>query len=1071
MLQVYHSNRLEVLLAELARVISAPLGDPFRTETIVLQNQGMARWVSQQLARHKGISAHLQFPLPATFLGQVLGAWLPDAPDATLFEKGTLLWRVHKLLPHLLERPAFASLERYLADDGAGVKLFQLAQRVADLFDQYLVFRPGLVLGWEQGRDEHWQAVLWRALCADGGHAHRARLLVELESAMGQGGPGAGVLPERVSLFGLSALPPVYVQVIGALARHVPVHIFLLDPCRKYWSDRVDERGQARRRARAQRAGLPDPTGLLDLGNPLLASLGHAGQVFLDQMLELGGVDHDRFVTPSGDSLLQRVQLDLLKLEDPREAAEPRVVALDDQSIQLHSTHGPLREIQVLHDQLLHLFEQIDGLEPRDIIVMAPDIDRYAPYVEAVLGAAEPPMRIPWSVADRRITAEQPVLEAFRLLLALPRSRFEASELLSLLEVAAVRRRFGLDDEGLERIRTWVRESGVRWGEDEAMRADLGLPREPINTWAFGLDRLFLGYALPPDPDADPYAGVLPYVDVEGGEVTYLGALQAFIEVAGSWRKRLCGRRTLAGWRAATGELLAEFFELDDEEEALVQRVRDGLDELVDQAGTARFDRSVSLDVLRALLQGLLENTSGAQRFLTGRVTFCNMVPMRSIPFRIICLIGMNGTDFPRSQRPLSFDLMAQSPRRGDRSRRRDDRYLFLEALLSARDVLYLSWTGNDQRDNSVKVPSVVVDELLDYLRRGYRRADGTDLLEHLLVRHPLQPFSRTYFDGSDGRLLSYARTWLNAARAESDQQIPAFVSSELEPPDQDSRTLGIEELIRFLRNPARYFLTRRLGTRLPEEAEIPEDSEPFDADNLVRYRLRQSLLQGLLRGRDRESIRARLQGEGGLPHGAPGELLLDEQLTEAKPFVRRLEGRLSKTLEPIEVDLPLAGFRLQGRLDKLLPTGFLDYRFGDLKAKDRLRAWVLHLVLNHLAPRDIEPVSTYVAKDQTLTLIPVEDPGALLEGLLDLRWQGLRRPVAFFPESALAWVEQGYGNAFEQAWSGRYNPVPERADVAVRIAFRGRDPIGEEFQQMAACILRPMLDHSKTVKAEEDLR
>jgi len=1070
MLQVYHSNRLEILAEELAWITAPPLVDPFRPETIVVQNQGMTRWIAQQLAQRNGISTRLDFPLPARFLWRVLQAWLPDAPGATRFDKDALLWRVYKQLPDLLDRPAFAPLTRYLADDTSGLKLYQLARRIADLFDQHLVFRPDLVLDWEQGPDQEWQAVLWRALGADGDQVHWARLLAELESAMARGEPDPDALPERVCLFGLSALAPVYVRMLGALADRIPVHLFFFNPCREYWSDLVDERGQARRRARAQRAGRPDPTGLLDLGNPLLASLGHAGQIFLDQLLELGGLDHDRFVPPSGDGLLQRVQRDLLELVDPR-GSESAVIAPADRSLQFHSTHGPLREIQVLHDRLLHLFEVIDGLEPRDIIVMAPDIDRYAPYVEAVFGATDGPMRIPWSIADRRVGGEQPVLDALRFLLTLPGSRFEAGELLSLLEVPALRRRFDLDHQGLERVRTWVRESGVRWGEDEAMRTDLGLPDEPANTWAFGLQRLFLGYALPPDADEEPYAGVLPYPDLEGSEVADLGQLTALVETLGVWRKRLAVPRSLAGWRSAINELLAACFAPDDEEEVLLQLVRDGLDETVTRAETAGFDRPVGLDVLRVLVRDLVDDNRGAHRFLTGRVNFCNMVPMRSIPFRVVCLIGMNGADFPRTQRPLSFDLMARHPRRGDRSRRRDDRYLFLEALLSARDVLYLSWVGNDKRDNSLKVPSVVIDELLDYLRRGYRLPNGTDPTEQLVVRHPLQPFSHRYFDLGDQRLFSYARTWLEAARTRIEGEIPAFCDAEL--PDlrevprevlgKAFRTLKLEDLIRFLRNPARYFLTERLGLSLPEAAEAPPDAEPFDAAGLERYRLDQVLLRGLLAGQEPPSILARLRGAGILPHGAPGELLFDELLDTAGPFVQRLQDCPVAEAEPIEVDLSLADFRLQGQLRNLHAVGLIDYRFGKLSAKDRLRAWVRHLVLNLLAPKGIEPTSTFLAKDLTLHLAPVADAGALLADLLELHRPGLNRPLAFFPESALAWLEHGYGSGFDHAWCGRYNLAPERDLAEVRIAFRSRQPIGEEFEHMARRVLGPMLERSET--------
>jgi len=1058
MLQIYHSNRLEALVEELARITATPLADPFRPETIVVQNQGMARWIAQQLAQHNGISAQLDFPLPARFLWRVLQAWLPDAPDATRFDKGALLWRVYKQLPVLLDQSAFAPLTRYLADDTSGLKLYRLAQRITDLFDQYLVFRPDLVLDWEQGADRHWQALLWRALDADDDQVHRAQLLAELESAMARGEPDTDGLPERVCLFGLNALAPIYVRMLGVLADRIPVYLLFLNPCREYWSDLVNERGQARRRA-----GRSDPTGLLDLGNPLLASLGHAGQIFLDQLLELGGLDQDRFVSPRGDNLLQRVQRDLLELADPS-GSEPRVIARDDPSIQLHSTHGPLREIQVLHDRLLHLFEKLDSLEPRDIIVMAPDIDQYAPYVEAVFGAADGSMRIPWSIADRRIAGERPVLDAMKFLLTLPSSRFEAGALLSLLEVPALRRRFDLNHQGLERIRTWVRESGIRWGEDGAMRTDLDLPDEPANTWAFGLKRLFLGYALPPNADDALYAGVLPYPNLEGSEAADLGQLAALVETLGSWRRRLAVPRSLAGWRSTVNELLVACFAPDDdEEETLLQLVRDGLDQAASLARTVGFDRPVGLEVLRTIVRDLMDDNRGAHHFLTGRVNFCNMVPMRSIPFRVVCLIGMNGTDFPRTQRPLSFDLMARHPRRGDRSRRRDDRYLFLEALLSARDVFYLSWVGNDERDNSLRIPSVVIDELLDYLRRGYRLPDGADPVEQLVMRHPLQPFSHRYFDRDDERLFSYARTWLEAAWTQVGEGIPTFCDAELPEPEEAFITIELEDLIRFLRNPAQYFLTERLGLRLPEEAEAPPDTEPFDAVGLERYRLDQALLQGLLAGQEPPSILARLRGAGILPHGAPGELFLDEQLDAAEHFVQRLQGYLTTETAPIEVDLSLAGFHLQGQLGNLHATGLVDYRFGKLGAKDRLRAWVRHLVLNLLAPEGIKPASTFVAKDRILRLTPVADAEGLLSDLLELRRQGLNRPLAFFPESALAWLEHGYGSGFDHAWCGHYNLAPEQDQAAVRIAFRGREPIGKEFEQMARRVLGPMLEWSET--------
>lgn len=1067
MLHCYHSNRLEVLAEALAMVTDQPLSDPFGAEILVVQNQGMARWINQQVAERIGVSARLDYPLPAVFFWRLLQTWLPDAPEPELFDREALLWRILRQLPRHLGDDAFAPLGRYLAGEGSDLRLFQLARRVADLFDQYLVQRPEMVLGWEAGTDEQWQARLWRALGAESGQVHRARLMADLAAAMRQGPPTAGGLPERVCLFGLTALAPVYTDLLGLLAQHLPVHCFYLNPCREYWSDLVDERGQARRRARASRAGQPDPTGLLDLGNPLLASLGHAGQVFLDQLLELGGEDHDLFEPPQADSLLHRVQLDVLDLMDARKDPQPPA-PVDDTSIQLHSVHGPLREIQVLHDRLLRCFEDLPGLEPRDIVVMAPDIDLYAPYVDAVFAAAPPEQRIPWSIADRRLGVEQPVLEALRQFLLLPRSRLEASSVLSLLEVPAVSRRFGLEDAGLERIRTWVMESGVRWGEDAEMGPTLELPPARANTWRFGLDRLLLGYALPPDPDLNPFAGILPYIDLEGGEVAWLGALADFIKTLGGWRRRLTQARSPQDWREAVNALIADLLAPDQDEEPVLQLVRERLDALVSLAGRTGFSGTLSLEVMRALLESVLEDSRGAQRFLTGRVTFCNMVPMRSIPFRVVCLIGMNGEAFPRSQRPQSFDLMARTPRRGDRFRRRDDRYLFLEAMLSARDLLYLSWVGRDQRDDSIKVPSVVVSELIDYLKQGHGWSD-----RHL-IQHPLQPFGRAYFDGADPRLFSYSRIWAEAARSGRGATIPAFAATPLGPPDESLRLCSIDDLVRFLSNPARYFLTRRLGLRLPDETESPQDVEPFDAAGLERWDLRQRLLRQRLAGLDQDQMLGRLRGEGLLPHGSPGELLLEEQLGVVDPFCRRLTAfEVEEPVEPLEVDLDLEGFRLQGRLTGLREGGLLDSRLGKLRCKDRLGIWVRHLALNAQAPTGMALSSRYLAEDATLhmnSLADAEEARKHLADLLALRWQGLCAPLAFFPESALAWLKkQEYDDGFHKAWDAEYGPASESSDLAVTIAFRGRDPLGDAFEANARRILGPMECPMEIAKHSEE--
>jgi len=1077
MLQIHHSNRLEVLLDHLLEVLATPLADPLAPERIVVQHPGMGRWLAQELALRTGIAANLEFPLPARFFWELLGLWFDKVPDRSEWDRERLVWRLFARLQGRASDPDFSGPARYLAGEPRDLKTYQLARRVADLFDQYLVYRPDLVLAWEAGEqpepgpDARWQARLWRELAAGVGSPHRATLFASLEQALSEGTKPQAPLPERILAFGLSALPPVYGRILARVADRLPVHLFVLSPSQEYWADLVDEARRSRIRALDLDRGAPDRAALLDVGNPLLASWGRGGMALQDLLLDLGGDGAadglSDYREPDAGRLLGLIQSDLLHLHDRRRPEPAARTPLDpaDASIQVHACHGTHRELQVLRDRLLRLFEELPGLRPRDIIVMAPDIDLYAPHIEAVFGDQASPKTIPCAVADRRLAADQPLLTAVAALLGLPDSRLGAAEVMGWLEVPAIARRFGLDARALARVRTWVAETGVRWGLDSAMRRDLELPGEDANTWAFGLRRLFLGYALPPlqPPETALYGEVLPYPDLEGPEAEALGGLQAFIDTLARWRADLPRPRPPADWAADLSRLIADLLDPDEEEEALLQPLREALEGLSANAQAAGLDGPLGLDILRAEVAECLDGTAAAQRFLTGRVTFCNMVPMRSIPARVLCLLGLNGTDFPRDQRPSAFDLMAASPRRGDRSRRDDDRHLFLESLLSARERLHLSYVGNDQRDNAVRVPSVLLEELLAYIQGSFRFADGAELMKRLVVRHPLQSFSRRYFDGSDPRLYSYRDDWCRAAQAQPEKGSDLFLAAPLPAaePVGDSpglNTLDLDDLIRFLRSPAQWFLTRTLGLRGPDEADTLEETESFVQDRLQSWQLKQRLLELAAPGREAEWGPV-LRGAGILPHGPAGVLTLQQAGVAVGRFRDRLAPYLADPLEPLELDLPIAGLRLTGWVSGLTGSGLVAYRLGRPRAEDQLALWVRHLAVHLAGPVGVPPRSVLVTEEETIELAPVADAAERLADLVGLFRRGQIEPLPLFPKTSLSYAAGGWNGNARSAWEGGFERGPgESAQAAIRTAFRGRDPLEPPFEALSAQVFGPLL-------------
>lgn len=1082
-IKLFTSNRMEILARALAEVLRTPLSSPLEKEIILVQSRGMERWISMELARYHGVAANYAFPFPNAFVRDMFRRIAPETPERSPFDPDILTWRIMKRLPDLIHRPGFEGLGTYLGQKGAILKRLQLSGRIADLFDQYLLFRPEMVGRWEQGHGTHWQAVLWRELVHGHEGRHRAALARIFHGTMGTSKLGPEDFPERVAVFGISALPVFHMKVLSTLSRFSEVNLFLMNPCREYWGDILS--GWEIKRTGAAKKVPPEqaPELHMEKGNSLLSSMGALGRDFLDLVQELEGEEFSSFVDPGEETLLSCIQSDILNLrERAAEGKGKRILSENDHSLQIHSCHSPMREMEALQDRLLDLFDRQKGLAAGDILVMTPDIEAYAPYIQAVFDIPkDDPRWIPFSIADRSIRHESGIIETFMSILGLQGGRYGASRVLGILESPAVQRRFGLQETDLDIIRQWVRDAGIRWGISEKTRADLGLPGFRENTWEAGLDRLLLGYALP-GKEERVFGGVLPYDLIEGEQALVLGAFLDFASRLFEKVQALETPREPMAWTETLMGILDAFFTGDDESEREFQAVRKVVNDLADifVSGGLEFREALDLPLIKWYLDKSFERQGFGVGFLSGGVTFCAMLPMRSIPFRVIGLVGMNGDSYPRQSRPLGFDLMARRPRPGDRSRRNDDRYIFLEGLVSARETLYISYVGQDIQDNTPLPPSVLVSEVLDYAEEGFDMADG-NLLDHIVIRHRIQAFSPDYFR-TGGRLFSYSRENCEAARrlsAPSRNPTP-FISEGLQAPAEDAwKEVGLGDLARFYANPAKELLTRRLGIRLEERSWAVEEREAFVLKGLDRYALENHLFEKRLGGQRLAELWPAVRASGRLPHGSVGKVLFETMAREIEAFTGKLDSlRIMKGPEPLEVDLSLSGFRITGRIGPFYGEGLLQYRYTRLKVRDLLRLWLDHLVLN-IAGEGMYPRTSVLAglnpekrKDSDWiiwTLAPVEGSEGILSFLLKTYWEGLMRPVRFFPESAWAFArevlekkkepQEAYGKA-RKVWEGGEYSRGEMEDPYYQRCFGEVDPLDGDFEHLALAVFKPILKH-----------
>ncbi|MBU0987909.1 MAG: exodeoxyribonuclease V subunit gamma, partial [Proteobacteria bacterium] len=745
--------------------------------------------------------------------------------------------------------------------------------------------------------------------------------------------------------------------------------------------------------------------------------------------------------------------------------AQPGLALETDASVQIHSCHSPMREIEVLYDNLLAMFEQAPDLLPKDIIIMTPDIELYGPYVQAVFDTqTDERLRVPFSIADQSVRRESRIIEGFLSLLNLPGSRFSVPQVMALLEIPGVKENFDLTESDIALVENWIKATNIRWGIDAHSRDQLGLPAFSENTWRTGVERLLLGYALP-GHERRMFAGILPYEHIEGNEVIIFGKFLEFLDRLFKAADTLQHRRSLAEWHTILEDLIEQFIAPQEEIEREIQVLRRMFENLDTYQELSGFDQDLPIEVLRSYFKNHLEKEHFGTGFITSGVTFCAMLPMRSIPFKVICLVGMNYDAFPRASKTMSFDLIRENPRIGDRSRRNDDKYLFLEALISARKKLYISFVGQSVQDNSQSPPSVLVSELLDYIQEGFGIPAG-----QVITHHKLQGFSPEYFKKA-GRLFSYSKeNYAAAGSLQEPCEIRPLITDALPMPPPKWKHIDIDTLCAFFSNPAKLFAQKRLGIYLTETKTISEETESFSLDGLEKYLVGQDLVETRLSESEDKDDFSVQQAQGRLPHGNVGKLVYNEMRLDAETFVQKIESLIKgHRAETREVDLEIAQFHLSGRIANIYDGGLVQLRYAAIKPKYLLNTWIYHLILCVLVQNDSLKNSLLVCKNGVRAFERVNNAADLLENLLSLYWKGMSEPLRFFPESSFEYVqklllkdqaEPMALNGARQKWLASDFARGESDDPYYDLCFKSIDPLDDDFQNIAQDVFGPLLNH-----------
>ncbi|WP_434777800.1 exodeoxyribonuclease V subunit gamma [Neisseria sp. Ec49-e6-T10] len=1066
MLYLYHSNQLE----QLAQIFSAmteqiPLENGFAQEVVWVQSHGMGRFLNLYLAKTQGICANMSFVLPASFTWQLMKRALGTLPEENIYSIDVMSWRIFALLNK--EQIKHATALQHYVQLGQSAQ-FELAHKIAQLFDQYLVYRPNWIESWEKGQlcslgeDESWQQALWQQLTKQEDTPHRVALWKALLEQLPQ-----TQLPERITVFGVAALAPMYLDLLNHLAKYTNVFIFTLNPCQEYWGDLIEA---------AQIIKQPEAFQQLNLsGHPLLASLGKQGRDFFDALNDIPNTEKQFFVKNPEATLLAQLQNDLLTLH-----LSGFSLSTQDKSIQIHSTHSTVRELQVLKDQILSFLEEDPTLLPNDIAVLTPNIDAYTPFIQSIFsGQTDTPqtISIPFSITDTELGSMHPLLSSFNHLLDILDSRFEVERILNLLDIHPIAKKFNLSEQDIQIIHFHIEQMNIHWAIDSQMREKFG-DNSTAFTWEQGLLRLSLGLLLPNDVQQFQapalWAQTAPsQLSFEHAQILgqFISLVHALAEQYKLWQTP-CDAHT---WVERLHHVFELFFELEPADTIAANHLEQIFFSLEQNTSLAKYQQEFSLEVIKQYIQRHL-SVKNDHNFLKGGVTFGSMVPMRSLPFKILCLIGLNDTDYPRDEKAISFDLINKHPIAADRSRRNDDRYLFLEAILSARQKLYISYIGKNIKTDETLPPSTLVNELLDTIT-SMTGLNQETLSNCLITQHPLHAFSHHYFTKENDQLFSYQGQLAEALNQQGKESSVFFDQTRPLQNNSNQSALSWPQFTQFWRNPTRYWLKNTLGTAPLYLEETQESDEPFIMTAQQLGVIRHSLLQAKLQQQPLYQANQLLMAQNQLPIGQLGQLYTQCETTLIN-HIQVPEILAQPALTPFNFKLVLDKLILSGTIDQLYPQGQIWINSGVINTPSHI-----HFILNHILLCAVQPIgvkqkqSIFFSTENQITYPELSQQQAteLLNKWVAFFMIGQQFPLPFFARTSLktaqaylkalnkkATIDKAQQTAMKEAsniYFGNHLSKGQGKEAENLLVFSGIDPLNDDlFWTMIEQLLLPIL-------------
>jgi len=1111
--KIFKSNKLEILLSKLTESISHGRSSFSQKENILLHSTGMSKWLSLNIAEKNGICMNHEFFFPNTLIGK-LQSFSDQETDKQLIDINTLQWIISRILSDkslYVKNKNFASIINYinLQQDTAKVnpdndlKIFQLSAKIADIFDQYTIYREEMIRQWDTGKpvclvsdkfvplekDLLWQYDLWKMIFSNNNYFHRANQKSDIIDIMKNNKKLIISQLNRLSIFGISTLPFYHLDIVTALSEIIPVKMFLFSPTKEFWEDIVSEKLKSK-------IAVKKNDTYYEVGNDLLASLGKLGKDFGKIILSdkwSGRIDsseefYEDYYSSDSKSLLSWIQSDILNLTNSSANKNSTKISIaeNDMSITIHSCHGPMREMEVLYDYLIKIINE-HGIQPSEILVMTPDIEKYSPYIKSVFNSFDnPSLKIPFAISDIIQKSTSEIFEYFLKVLSIAKGRFYYSEIIDLLECGSISGKFNISEEDRLVIADIIYSSGVRWGKNSEDREAITKIPFNENSWEFGIDRILLSYAQE-SCDRYIYSDTIAFNQLSTEAYCSFGRFLDLFKIVSDFSNDIKCSRTISAWTEIINSVMDNLFLSDSGNFEDIQSVKNLLHDINNERNKID-NREISYNVIEYYIEKYLTETRNSYGFLTGKTTFCEILPMRNIPFKVIALLGMNNGDFPRVQKSPGFSLIGKHPIVGDRSVKDDDRYIFLESLLSARQFLYISYIGKKVKDNSELAPAVPVKELMNYISKGFTPENSsTDgIMDIVFYEHKINSYETIYLTSE--KYFTYSRINLLCAQKayENSTQEKLFFSKNFSIPVKTNKVnITLNDLKKFFHNPSKFIMTNLLNINYYNNDYSLVEDEFFDLDFSIKCSIIDKLTAAFIQNDDMKSmknIKNIFKLKGKLPPLKYGEYKYDKLENLIIPLLEKVKTKidLSKISNfHLKTDYEINGIitSVSGSISGISENGIFLIR-DSIWDKDFIDMWLDHLFLCISDIDDTKKQTWFFSTTTSMRFnkIDADAAGVYLKDIIKIYIKGFNSPVRFFFKSGKEYIEKLKNSSSEKAlnstrsyftnsFNGRKCEFNDLYVNRIYKYYSTSEILDDEFISLSEIIWKPILDNLTEIK------